>query len=84
MTIVLQGQVGISREIDKNVPPALDVRLIVDNYATPKHTRVKRWPAERPRFHVHFTPTCASWLNQVQIWFSRVISRLSAGELFAA
>jgi len=44
----------------------------VDNYATHKHLRVKRWFAARPRFHVHFTPTYASWLNQVEIWFNRI------------
>ena len=45
------------------------MHVIVDNYATHKHPRVKRWLAARPRFHVHFTPTYASWLNQVEIWF---------------
>ncbi len=49
------------------MPPDLDVHVIVDNYATHKHPRVKRWLATRPRFHVHFTPTYASWLNQVEI-----------------
>jgi putative transposase len=44
----------------------------VDNYATHKHLRVRRWFATRPRFHVHFTPTYASWLNQVEIWFNRI------------
>ena len=52
------------------MPTPLDVHIIVDNYAT--HARVKRWLAERPRFHVHFTPTYASWLNQVEIWFNRI------------
>ena len=46
--------------------------MIVDNYSTHKHPRVKRWLAARPRFHVHFTPTYASWLNQVEIWFNRI------------
>ena len=49
--------------------------MIVDNYATHKHPRVKRWLAARPRFHVHFTPTYASWLNQVEIWFNRITQR---------
>jgi putative transposase len=44
----------------------------VDNYATHKHARVKRGLAERPRFQVHFTPTSASWRNQVEIWFNRI------------
>ena len=60
------------RQIEKNVPADLDVHVIVDNYATHKHPRVKRWFAARPRFHVHFTPTYASWLNQVEIWFNRI------------
>ena len=50
----------------------LDVHVIVDNYGTHKHPRVKRWLAPRPRFKVHFTPTYASWLNQVEIWFNRI------------
>jgi len=56
-----QEYLGFLREIEKNVPEALDVHIIVDNYATHKHPRVKRWFAARPRFHVHFTPTYASW-----------------------
>jgi hypothetical protein len=57
------------------VPPDLDVHVIVDNYATHKHPRVKRRLATRPRFHVPFTPTYASWLNQVEIWFNRITQR---------
>jgi putative transposase len=57
------------RHIDKEVPAELDVHLIVDNYATHKHPKVKAWLARRPRFHVHYTPTYASWLNQVERWF---------------
>src|SRR5450755_2277158 len=49
--------------------------VIVDNYATHKHPRVKRWLAARPRFHVHFTPTYASWLNHLEIWFNRITQR---------
>jgi putative transposase len=67
-----QEYLGFLREIEKNVPKNLEVHVIVDNYATHKHLRVKRWFAARPRFHVHFTPTYASWLNQVEIWFNRI------------
>jgi putative transposase len=67
-----QEYLGFLKEIEKNVPETLDVHLIVDNYATHKHPRVQRWFAARPRFHVHFTPTYASWLNQVEIWFNRI------------
>ena len=62
------------QHIDANVPPALDVHLVLDNYATHKHPKVRAWLARRPRYHVHFTPTYASWLNQVEIWFG-VITR---------
>jgi putative transposase len=67
-----QEYLDFLREIDQNVPKNLEVHIIVDNYATHKHPRVKRWFAARPRFHVHFTPTYASWLNQVEIWFNRI------------
>src|SRR5207302_6390220 len=70
-----QGYLDFLRQIDNNVPPDLDVHVIVDNYATHKHPRVMRWLATVPRFHVHFTPTYASWLNQVEIWFHRITQR---------
>lgn len=60
------------RHIDAQVPSTLDVHIVVDNYTTHKHPKVKRWIAARPRFHVHFTPTYSSWLNQVEIWFNRI------------
>jgi transposase len=55
--------------IDRQVAPDLDVHLIVDNYSTHKHPKVLRWLAKRPRFHLHFTPTSASWLNLVERFF---------------
>jgi putative transposase len=70
-----QEYLDFLRQIEKNVPAELDVHVIVDNYATHKHPRVKRWFAARPRYHVHFTPTYASWLNQVEIWFNRITQR---------
>ncbi len=64
------------RLIDKAVPPALDIHLIADNYATHKHAKVKAWLAAwlaaRPRYHLHFTPTYSSWLNQVERWFGLI------------
>lgn len=54
------------------VPTALDVQLIMDNYATHKHDNIPLWLAQRPRYHLDFTPTYASWLNQVQTWFSPI------------
>ena len=55
--------------IDKGVPEGLDVHLVLDNHATHKHATVKEWLAERPRYHLHMTPTYSSWLNQVERWF---------------
>jgi putative transposase len=60
--------------IDANVPQQLDVHIIMDNYATHKHKKVRSWFARRPRYHVHFTPTYSSWLNQVETWFG-IITR---------
>jgi len=48
------------------------VHLIVDNYATHKHAKVRTWLGERPRFHIHYTPTYSSWLNQVERWFGLI------------
>lgn len=56
--------------IDKNVPKELDIHLVVDNYGTHKSQKVREWLAKRPRYHIHYTPTYASWLNQVETWFS--------------
>lgn len=60
------------RHIEANVPEGLDVHLICDNYGTHKHAKVKAWLARRPRFHLHFTPTYSSWLNQVERWFALI------------
>lgn len=57
-------------QIDGNTPVDLDLHLVLDNYATHKTPAVKRWMARHPRFHVHFTPTSGSWLNQVERWFA--------------
>lgn len=57
------------RLIDRQTPSHLDVHLIVDNYSTHKHAKVKRWLTRHKRFHVHFTPTSASWLNMVERFF---------------
>ena len=64
-----QEYLSFLRHIEANMPAALDVHLIVDNYATHKHARVKAWLAKRPRYHVHYTPTYATWINQVERWF---------------
>jgi len=61
--------------IDAAVPPDLDVHLILDNYATHKTAVIQRWLAKRPRYHLHFTPTGASWLNMVERWFSDLTNK---------
>src|SRR5258708_9468659 len=53
------------RQLDACIPEQLDVHLIVDNYSTHKHRKRRTWLAQRPRYHVHYTPTYSSWLNQV-------------------
>lgn len=63
------------RHIEANVPDDLDIHLIIDNYGTHRHARVKVWLARRPRFHVHYTPTYSSWLNQVERWFGLITQR---------
>src|SRR5215467_1668386 len=57
------------KRIDKNVPNGLDVHLVCDNYGTHKTPEIQDWLARHPRFHVHFTPTGSSWINQVERWF---------------
>ena len=56
-------------KIDQTVPDHLDIHLICDNYGTHKTPTVKAWLARHPRFHMHFTPTYSSWVNQVERWF---------------
>lgn len=56
--------------IDQAVPESLDVHLILDNYGTHKSPTIQRWLLKRPRFHLHFTPTGASWINLVERWFA--------------
>ncbi len=57
------------KHVETSVPKHLDVHIILDNYATHKHPRIKRWLAVRDRWHVHYTPTYSSWLNQVELSF---------------
>jgi transposase len=79
------------RAIDRATPKGLDLHLIADNYATHKHPTVKAWLAKHSRFHMHFTPTSASWLNQVERFFGRITDKhirrgvfKSVGELESA
>jgi transposase len=61
--------------IGANVPADLDVHLILDNYGTQKTALIRNWLAKRPRFHLHFTPTSASWLNLVERWFAALTEK---------
>lgn len=70
-----QEYLDFLKHIDVNVPKELEIHLVVDNYATHKHAKVKRWLAAHPRYQVHYTPTYASWLNQVEIWFNLITQR---------
>lgn len=63
-------------KIDANVPTDLDVHLVCDNYGTHKAPAVATWLAKHPRFHIHFTPTYSSWINQVERFFAYVTADL--------
>lgn len=61
--------------IEATVPADLAIHLVLDNFGTHKAPTVKRWLAQHPRYHLHFTPTSSSWLNQVETWFSLLTRR---------
>jgi transposase len=61
--------------IESQVPAALDVHIILDNYGTHKTSLIRNWFAKRPRFHLHFTPTYGSWLNLVERWFAELTNK---------
>ncbi|TMJ89810.1 MAG: IS630 family transposase [Alphaproteobacteria bacterium] len=60
------------KQIDAQAPHGLDVHIVMDNYATHKTAAIKAWLMRRPHYHVHFTPTSASWINQVERWFAEL------------
>lgn len=60
------------KKIDAAMPDGPDVHLVMDNYATHKTPKIKAWLARRPHWHIHFTPTSASWINQVERWFAEL------------
>jgi transposase len=64
------------RTIDKQIAPDLDVHIIADNYSTHKTDEVKLWLTKHPRFHIHFTPTSASWINMVERFFSKITVKM--------
>jgi len=63
------------KQIDAETPAGLDLHLIVDNYATHKHPKVKAWLKRHKRFHLHFIPTSSSWLNLVERWFREITEK---------
>jgi len=70
-----QEWIKFLKHIDASLDPSLDLHLVVDNYATHKHPKVRRWLARHPRFHLHFTPTSSSWLNLVERWFRELTQK---------
>jgi transposase len=66
------------KQLEQEVPSDLDIHLILDNYSSHKSEAVQRWlkPKKRKRFHLHFTPTSSSWLNQVERWFGLITDRM--------
>ncbi len=61
--------------IDKEVPAELEVHLVLDNYGTHKTPLIHRWLLRHTRFHLHFTPTYSSWINQVERWFAMLTEK---------
>lgn len=72
------------KTIDAEVPRGLQIHLILDNYATHKHENVRRWLQRHKRFHLHFTPTSSSWLNQVERWFRDLTEKNLRRGIFAS
>ena len=70
-----QEFLGFLRIINRQTPKGLDLHLIVDNYGTHTHPKVTAWLVKHPRFHMHFTPTSASWLNLVERWFREITDK---------
>ena len=70
-----QEWIKFLRMIDEQTPQELELHLIVDNYSTHKHPRVKNWLKRNPRFHVHFIPTSSSWLNLIERWFREITDK---------
>jgi transposase len=70
-----QEWIKFLRTIDERTPAHLGLHLIVDNYATHKHPKVQAWLKRHPRFHIHFTPTSASWLNLIERFFRDLTER---------
>ena len=70
-----QEWIRFLNRIDAETDPTLQLHLIVDNYATHKHPKVKAWQKRHPRFHMHFIPTSSSWLNVIERWFREITEK---------
>jgi hypothetical protein len=70
-----QEYVKFLRKLDREIPPGLDLHLIVNNYSAHKHDDVTEWLAKHRRFHIHYTPTSSSWLNLVERWFRELTQK---------
>lgn len=84
MASLHQEFLQLLRRLDREFPRNLDLHLIVDNYGTHKHPKVKHWLARHRRFHLHFTPTSSSWLNLVERRFGKLTQqRIRGGGFFS-
>ena len=72
-----QDFLNFLHEVDRQLPAEPEVHLVMDNYGTHKTSKVKLWFARRPRYHLHFTPISASWLNQEERFFAEITQRRS-------
>ena len=79
-----QEWLGFLKQIEQEVPAGQDIHLIVDNYATHKHPKVKAWLARHPRFTSHFTPTSSSWMNLVERFFADLTADVIRAGSFAS
>ena len=79
-----QEFLGFLRAIETAVPANLEIHIVLDNYATHKHPKVKAWLAARPRWHLHFVPTYSSWLNLVERFFAPISDKAIRRGSFAS
>ncbi len=70
-----QEWIKFLKTIDRETVPEFALHLIVDNYATHKHPKVRAWLKRHPRFHMHFIPTSSSWLNIIERWFRELTQK---------
>jgi transposase len=71
-------------QIEDSVPAHREVHMVLDNYSTHKTSKVAAWFKKRPRYHLHFTPTSASWLNQIERWFAKITDQRIRRDSFSS